>query len=227
MRLALETSTDVCSVAFEDDQKEVFEKRTESKGTHSEMLFEFIRELMKEHSFDMDDLNALIVSEGPGSYTGLRISASAVKGLLFQRDVPLFAANTLASFAVSAVQEAVNKESQAIHAVIDARRVHLYHQSFRGSMERLETRDRLEVIPIKKFEQMVEPGDIIIGTGLRRINEEVLDKCRVLDSSHISARWLFRLSDIVASKGDKPSLVRQADVSGFEPHYHTSSQANG
>ena len=226
MRLALETSTDICSVAFEDERKEIHEKRTESRGAHSEMLFEFIREFMEEQGFTMADLEALIVSEGPGSYTGLRISASAVKGLLFKEKVPLLAANTLASFAASAVKGIKPDSISTIHSVIDARRVHLYHQSFKASTENIEPIDRVEVIPIKKFEQMVTEDDIIIGTGLDRISQEVRDKCTLLGSEYISARSLFDLSDMQASNDESSPLIRQADLSDFEPRYHTSSQVN-
>ncbi len=84
MILALETATNVCSVVFRDDDGLMHEKRIEKRGTHSEQLFLFIEDLMDEHGFFISALEAVLVSEGPGSYTGLRISASAVKGLLFQ-----------------------------------------------------------------------------------------------------------------------------------------------
>jgi tRNA threonylcarbamoyl adenosine modification protein YeaZ len=72
MILAIETATNICSVCFQDNEGKVFEKRTERKGSHSELLFLFIRELMTEYSFKMSDLDSVLVSTGPGSYTGLR-----------------------------------------------------------------------------------------------------------------------------------------------------------
>lgn len=222
MRLALDTSTYICSVAYEAEDKQVYEKRIEAKGSHSEMLFVFIEELMQEHRFRMEELDALLVSEGPGSYTGLRISASAVKGLLFQKDVPLLAANTLASYAAAALTE--YPEVNTVHSIIDARRVHLYHQSFIFQAGKIEPRDSIEVIPIKKFEKMIDHGDVIIGTGLGRVSSGILDKCTVMDSNYITARSLFSLSDMEDS--DLSGLVRAVEVSGFEPRYHTSGQVN-
>src|SRR5699024_2547399 len=90
MLLALETATNVCSVAFCNEEGDVFEKRIDKRGSHSEQVFLFIEELMNEHDFKIEDLEAVLVSEGPGSYTGLRIGASAVKGLLFQSGVTLY-----------------------------------------------------------------------------------------------------------------------------------------
>jgi tRNA threonylcarbamoyl adenosine modification protein YeaZ len=122
--LAIETATNICSVCFQDETGEVHEKRTERKGSHSELLFLFVKELKTEHSFEFSDLDAVLVSTGPGSYTGLRIAASAVKGMFFGLDVAIYAGNTLAGFAQSL-------EKGTVHAVINARRKHLYHQQFK------------------------------------------------------------------------------------------------
>ncbi|WP_409029096.1 tRNA (adenosine(37)-N6)-threonylcarbamoyltransferase complex dimerization subunit type 1 TsaB [Gracilimonas sediminicola] len=137
MILAFETATNICSVSFQDDGGEIHEKRTERKGSHSELLFLYVRELMKEHDFSIADLDAALVSTGPGSYTGLRIAASAVKGMLFGLNVDVYAGNTLAGFAQSAGEGTV-------HAVINARRKHLYHQKF-------EVGESLQLLPGQKF----------------------------------------------------------------------------
>ena len=125
MILAYETSTNICSVAFQNAEGEVFEKRIQGRSVHSDNLFLFTQQLTKEHDFKIEDLDAVLVSNGPGSYTGLRIAASAIKGIVFGKDVNLFACNTLASFAM-----AKENNSRAIHSIIDARRTHVYHQAF-------------------------------------------------------------------------------------------------
>lgn len=218
MQLALETSTNICSVALKDAKGVVHEKRTEVKGSHSEKLFLFIEELMKEHGFKIEELDSMIVSEGPGSYTGLRISASAVKGLLFQTEVPLFAVNTLASFAVSALEE--DSEVKATHSIIDARRVHVYHQQFEYESGKFVSNDAVEVIPIKQFEKLVKTGDVIIGTGLKRIDKDILNKAKVLGTDHISARSLLKLFEIDRER----KFIKNADPQQFEPSYYTSNQ---
>lgn len=219
MKLAIETSTHVCSVAFCDSGGEMFEKRTEERGSHSEQLFLFIEELMNEYDFKIGDLDEVLISEGPGSYTGLRIGASAVKGLLFQSEVKLTAVNTLASFAASAVRE--NDALQRVHSIIDARRVHVYHRkfSFKGGV--LLSDDTTEVIPIEKFEAVVKPGDGIIGTGLNRLNKKTVDKSKTYDSAYISALSLIRISDYDADN----KFMTQIDPEKFDPKYYTSNQA--
>lgn len=218
MQLALETSTDICSVAFRDDKGEVYEKREEARGSHSEKLFLFIDELRQEHGFEIAELDSMIVSEGPGSYTGLRISASAVKGLLFQSDVTLYAANTLASFAAAALDH--YPEATTIHSIIDARRVHLYHQAFEYPSEQLVAKTEVEVIPIKQFQDKVNSGDIIIGTGLERLDQDVLSKAEVFDSTHISARSLLRLFELDL----EGEYICETDPQQFDPKYYSSNQ---
>lgn len=219
MQLALETSTDICSVAFRDAKEGVFEKREEARGSHSEKLFLFIDELRQEHGFEIAELDSVIVSEGPGSYTGLRISASAVKGLLFGTGVILYAANTLASFAAGACEEDSN--IHIIHSIIDARRVHVYHQQFVCRSGRLATNDSVEVMPIEKFEKLLNSGEAVVGTGLERIDQEVLKKANVIDSSCISARSLFKLFDMDAER----ELIHNVDPQQFDPKYYSSNQS--
>lgn len=219
MLLALETATDVCSVAFCDDSGAIYERRTEQHGSHSEQLFLFVEELQKEHNFSIPDLDAVLVSEGPGSYTGLRISASAVKGLLFQTDVPLYGINTLASFAKRAMQN--NASVQTIHSIINARRVHLYHQQFGIEDEVLVKNDEVEVIPIEVLESMIKKDDIIIGTGLNRIDEEVCKKAKTIGAGALTAKSLISLY-----QEGRSAFIEKVVPESFEPKYYTSNQGS-
>lgn len=216
MILAIETATNVCSVAFEDRDGTIDERRIEKRGSHSEKLFLFIEELMNEHDFSISDLDAVLISEGPGSYTGLRIGASAVKGLLFQTEVPLYAINTLASFAVQAADD--TPDVQIIHGIIDARRVHVYHREF-NAVGRLEAAGDVEVIPIEEFETIVKEGDIIVGTGLKRLSKSVRDKSRTYGSDAITAKSLIMLYG-----EDLTDFCRRVKPETFDPRYYTSNQ---
>lgn len=218
MILAIETATDICSVALQNDEGEIFEKRTEARGSHSEKLFGFIRELMEEHQFKIEDLSAILISEGPGSYTGLRIAASGVKGLLFGSDVPLYGVSTLASFAIAALAQ--HQNAQRIHAVIDAKRVHLYHQLFEVNNQQVQVATAVDVIPIESVEQMIQPNDIIIGTGLERLDESIIQKARYLDSRLISAESLFSFYQ----QSESPAFIKEISPEQFDPKYYSSGQ---
>lgn len=228
MILAIETATDVCSVAFRDGGEAVHERRSGEKGSHSEKLFHFIRSLMDEHAFEMGELEAVLVSEGPGSYTGLRIAASAVKGLLYDRGVPLYAVNTLASLAAGALDRLEGDPPGRVHGVIDARRVHLYHQSYsvapgegEGGAVPLRAEDRVEVLPIEKIEKMIRPGHLVAGTGLERIGSPALRGVRTEGADHISARSLLRFYG-----GEEGEFIRRVEPEAFDPRYYSSRQAN-
>lgn len=214
MILAVETATNICSVAFQDDEGRIFEKRTERKGSHSELLFLFVRELMAENHFSLKDLDAVLVSTGPGSYTGLRIAASAVKGMLFDLEVPVYAGNTLAGFAHV-------MEEGTVHAVINARRKHLYHQQFKrsGTLEALTGSQLLELAEI---ESMLKTGDQIIGSGIERLKEEALAKVKTAPPSQISAKGLVSLFNDSA----RDDFFKKTTPEELESNYLTSSQIN-
>lgn len=214
MILAIETSTNICSVSFQDDGGEIFEKRTERKGSHSELLFLFIRELMQEHGFKIEDLDTVLVSSGPGSYTGLRIAASAIKGLLFGMKVDIFVGNTLAGFAQAAGYGTV-------HAVINARRKHLYHQQFEKG-DRLTPTTDSAILELLEINELLGEGDQIIGTGIDRLNEEIGSKLIILEESNISATNLIHLFN--SPSGDE--FFQQTTAEELESNYLSSSQVN-
>ncbi|MEX2367993.1 MAG: tRNA (adenosine(37)-N6)-threonylcarbamoyltransferase complex dimerization subunit type 1 TsaB, partial [Balneolaceae bacterium] len=168
MVLAIETATAVCSVALGDTDGMIDERRETGKGIHSEKLFVFLEELMHAHQIGAEHLSAVLLSGGPGSYTGLRIGAAAVKGLLFQADIPLYILGTLESMAVRALLE--KPGIQKIHAVIDARRKHLYHQVF-FIQDEIIRRSEPALRSIEKLGEEIQPGDAVIGTGTDRLPE--------------------------------------------------------
>lgn len=220
MKLAIETATDVCSVALRDGRGKIWEKRVEERGSHSERLFLFLRELMEERDFEIDDLQAVLLSEGPGSYTGLRIAASAVKGLLYATEVSLRAANTLASFACSFAADTGEGGPPRIHAVIDARRRHLYHHLFEREEGALKAAGRGEVLTLEKVGDMIRPGDGLIGTGLERLDPSAVRGAVTRGSGQISARSLFELEAIPGGE----NFIREVEPADFAPRYYSSRQ---
>lgn len=220
MILAIETATAICSVSFLDSDNQVHEKRITRNGSHSEYLFLFIRELMKEHHFKISDMSSVLISNGPGSYTGLRIGASAVKGILFGLDIPVFAANTMAVFAESAIFNSEKNEC-IIHAVVNARRNHLYHQKFRfgGMLESVSTTDVKE---LNEIENLITPGDIIIGSGIERLNEKAVKDCILYGLDKISASALIRLFQ----RNNNQDFFKETTAEALESNYISSSQIN-
>lgn len=119
--LCIETSTTVCSVCVANE-KGILAMREINEGyTHAENLHVFIEEILKEARVSMKELNAVAVSKGPGSYTGLRIGVSAAKGLCYALNIPLVSVDTLQAMTTSVV-----KEDILYCPMLDARRMEVY-----------------------------------------------------------------------------------------------------
>ena len=131
--LSLETSTKNCSVALSKDGETVaYIDHITDKYSHSENLTLFISNLLLDHRFDFEDLDAIAVSKGPGSYTGLRIGVSTAKGLCYALSKPLIAISALESMAYSMESRIPGK---IYCPMIDARRMEvLYRMSTTESM---------------------------------------------------------------------------------------------
>lgn len=218
MILAIETSTPVCSVALGKGRRSVIEKSIEGKSVHSERTFEFIKELLDRHSLKVSDLEAVLFSNGPGSYTGLRIGASAIKGLLFQQDVPLYTLPTLLSFAIPFLE----KNPPAIHAVIDARRQHLYHQKVKKSLDEEIEISKPNVVEIEKLQEEIKKGDVVVGTGWNRLEIKSRGEIEWHGTEAISAKNLV----LGWNHSELKKHFEKTDVESFEPEYLTLSQVN-
>ncbi|MBT8264350.1 MAG: tRNA (adenosine(37)-N6)-threonylcarbamoyltransferase complex dimerization subunit type 1 TsaB, partial [Muriicola sp.] len=139
--LNIETTTTNCSVTVAKDGKTVSVREHNSASySHSEQLHNFIKEALEEASFSFSDLDAIAVSKGPGSYTGLRIGVSAAKGLCFALDLPLIATSTLYCMAL---QKKV--DSGVIIPLLDARRMEVYAAVFDTNYTELQPTDAVIV----------------------------------------------------------------------------------
>ncbi len=216
--LAIETSTAVCSVALQTGDGRVKEKRIEGRGVHSEYTVHFIDELLDRADLQVDDLNAVLFSNGPGSYTGLRIGASVIKGLLFRKNVPLYTYPTLISFAGAQLQ---GNTHCTIHSVIDARRNHLYYQQIKSDVAGLDISDPA-AIELDQITQKISKGDIVIGTGWNRLEFPEREKVRWIGLEGISAVNLMHSWNYERLKAH----YVKAEVELFEPEYLTMSQIN-
>lgn len=131
--LSIETSTSLCSVAVHEDGGLISLKELNEPGAHSEKLMGMIDSVLLEAHLEYAQLDAIAVSEGPGSYTGLRIGVSTAKGLAYALEKPLIGINTLQAIASSRVYQ---KDEIGI-AVLDARRMEVYSQAFDQNLTEL------------------------------------------------------------------------------------------
>jgi len=129
--LNIETATKNCSVALAKNGETILCKEMSEKGfSHAEKLHLFIEEIIQEAGITFSDLSAVAVSQGPGSYTGLRIGVSAAKGLCYALEIPLISVDTLTVLA-----NQLQIENGIIIPMIDARRMEVYSAIFNAKKE--------------------------------------------------------------------------------------------
>jgi tRNA threonylcarbamoyladenosine biosynthesis protein TsaB len=207
--LNIETATKNCSVALAKDGKTIFCKEIAQEGySHAERLHVFIEEIIKEAGITFKDLSAIAVSQGPGSYTGLRIGVSAAKGLCYALDIPLIAVDTL-----QALASQVTISSGLIIPMIDARRMEVYSAFFSPTLEK--KREVLaEIIDENSFGDLQETL-YFVGDCAEKC-KSVLNKDNYVfleDIKYPSAKEMSALSY------EKFKINDTVDVAYFEPYY--------
>jgi len=130
--LNIETSTNVCSVALSENSACLFSKSNAEGMNHAALLSVFIAEALEVLKSTDKKLDAVAVSSGPGSYTGLRIGVSTAKGLCYGYEIPLIAVSTLEVLSVQALELIEDKENVLFCPMIDARRMEVYAAFYNG-----------------------------------------------------------------------------------------------
>jgi tRNA threonylcarbamoyladenosine biosynthesis protein TsaB len=149
--LNIETATKNCSVSLSKSGKTIFFKEHADQGySHAEKLHVFIDEVIKECQINISEINAVAVSKGPGSYTGLRIGVSAAKGLCYALNIPLIAVDTLEILA-----NQVQKKDGLIVPMLDARRMEVYSAIFNNDLEKI-SETKAEILSTESYAEINE-----------------------------------------------------------------------
>lgn len=207
--LNIETSTKNCSVSIAKDGKTIICNEIAEEGySHAERLHVFIEKTLQQAAITFGDLSAIAVSQGPGSYTGLRIGVSASKGLCYALGIPLIAVDTLKVLAAQA-----NITSGLLVPMLDARRMEVYSAVFTPDLENIR-KTLAEVITEHSFEDF---EDKVYFVG------DCADKCK---STLTKENFIF-LEDIKYPSAaqmsslsyEKFKISDTVDVAYFEPYY--------
>ncbi len=176
--LLLETATDVCSVGLCRGDALLSLRESDSGQDHAAFITLFIKAVMEEAGYSLSGLDAVAVSDGPGSYTSLRIGASTAKGICFALGKPLLAVDTLQSLAIACRKEA--PDSAWFCPMIDARRMEVYCALFDAGLRR-EWDTRAVVIERQVFDRYVQDGLAICGSGAPKAVD-------ILGATHVPLR---------------------------------------
>lgn len=212
--LSLETATKTCSVALHRDQQLIALQDFHLDKSHSSILHPLIRDMLQYCDIEKDQLSAIALSMGPGSYTGLRIGTSAAKGLCFALDIPLIAINTLEAMAWS--MQKFNVHSALLCPMLDARRMEVYCQIRNHAHEEMMPTTPL-VMSEDSFDAYLESHEVwFFGDGS--------DKCRaMLEARSQQAIFIENVLPSAKAIGDlawkKFQDSKFEDVAYFEPFY--------
>lgn len=221
--LNLETATTVCSVSLAKDGNLLALKEQNGDYSHAENLTLFIEDVLKQAQVKISELDAIAVSKGPGSYTGLRIGVSTAKGLCYALGKPLIAIDTLKHIALAASQRIKDAHPKSLFCpMLDARRMEVYCALFDTSLNYVKE-TAAEIIDEFSFKELLSPSEkseegyvvYFFGDGASKCkpilskNENAIFK----DAVFPSAKNMITLSE------NKFFLQQFEDVAYFEPFY--------
>ncbi len=208
--LNIETATKNCSVSLSEDGHVIALKEINNDSySHAENLHPFILDVVKKAAVKIQDIDAIAVGKGPGSYTGLRIGVSAAKGLCFALDVPLISILTLQTLAQTvAIKEGV------VVPLLDARRMEVYSAIFSSEKELLRE-TQAQIIDTFSFQAALAKGLVyFVGDGAQKCKEVITHANAVfIDGAFPSAKEMAQLSYNKLKNNDFE------DVAYFEPFY--------
>lgn len=221
--LHLETTTKVCSVALSHGANLLaFKEEHAEQFTHSENLHLFIEEVVKEASLSFKDLNGVSISEGPGSYTGLRIGVSAAKGICYALNIPLISISTLKGMALRLKEKNPKISKGTLKPMLDARRMEVFTTSLNMELKEIGKVNAEIIDPdnynaketefwfgdgAEKFKSFSIPNVQIIE-GIYPSSPfqitEALEKYRLNDFEDVAYFVPFYLKDFIATKAKNP-----------------------
>ena len=217
--LSIETSTHVCSAALSVDGQTIASRMNREDGNHARFLSIFVKELLAELNAQSLSLDAVALSEGPGSYTGLRIGASTAKGLCYGYDIPLIPIATTEVLCASLMAQRGLQDGDYLLPMIDARRMEVYTALYqiRNGRPVLQNDIAAKVIDSAEALEYGNGRNVFFGDGAA--------KCKDILSKNADF-----IDDIVPDAADMGSLALQhmqdartcrtaTDLAYYEPFY--------
>ncbi len=213
MLLAFDTSTPLCSVAISVGSQVYCQEDVLSDHSHTERLFEYVDDLLKKYGFVPFQLKGIVVGLGPGSYTGLRVAASAAKGVAYALDIPVYGVSSLQTIYQRFIRGGMIGQNDLVITAIDARRMEVYASAFCLDGSTLFENKAVKVNESTWSEYFHTFENVhIIGVGVSKLRNVIMHpNVRITDNVYPSAK------DSLALKEKK--LATSLDLAYFEPMY--------
>lgn len=214
--LSIETATEVCSVAISDQNGILALKENAGANEHSAQLTVFVQNVLHEAGLSINALDAIAVSMGPGSYTGLRIGVSAAKGFCYALDKPLIAVSTLKAMALHAreIYPELNEENVLLCPMIDARRMEVYSALYNNRLETVREVDAI-ILADDSFQDFKDFRIALFGNGAEKTKELFRNQDYIVYPGPLQAS----ASSIASLAMDRFLASDFVDTAYFEPMY--------
>ncbi|MBN2893784.1 MAG: tRNA (adenosine(37)-N6)-threonylcarbamoyltransferase complex dimerization subunit type 1 TsaB [Bacteroidales bacterium] len=214
--LNIETSTTVCSVTLSDNEKIISEKISYEPNSHSRLLAGFIENIFKENKIEPSSIDAVAVSEGPGSYTGLRIGVSTAKGIAYSLNKPMIAVDTLQIMTLRAIEQnpELANEQTFFCPMIDARRMEVYSAFYDFEANKISETTNIIIDEHSFLTPLHKKRIVFFGDGA--------EKCKTIitHENAIFTDEIFPLStNMVNISMEYYKQNKFVDVAYFEPFY--------
>ena len=213
--LHIETSTNVCSVAVSEDGKVIFDKADRTGNNHAEALGSFVDEAMSFADSHAIPLDAVAVSSGPGSYTGLRIGVSMAKGVCYALNLPLLSVPTLELMCVPVLLRNEEIEDEALLCpMIDARRMEVYAALYDRALKPVRG-IQADVVDADTYRQWLEDRPVyFFGNGAAKCMDTINHpNAHLIEGIEPVAKWMMPLAE------RKMLNDIHEDVAYFVPYY--------
>ena len=212
--LLLETSTTSCSVALAEDSTVIAVKEMNERNVHASHITIFIEDVLRSSGKTTNDLSAVAVSMGPGSYTGLRIGVSAAKGMCYALDIPLIAVSTLQAMAAGVLRKKEVKDA-LLCPMIDARRMEVYTAVFDNQLEEISPIEA-KIIDTESFADILADKKILFfGDGAEKCKEALGGNLNAIFNSD----FVNSASDMAVIASNKFTKEEFENLAYFEPYY--------
>lgn len=190
--LHLETAAPVCSVCLSENNTVLAKAQSDEPNSHAKTLAVLIQKVFAESNKEIKNLHAVCVSEGPGSYTGLRIGFATAKGICYAAGLPLILISTLKAMALG-IKKISENEQRVLLPVLDAHRNDVYFSFFNQELKDLITHDCKNVIEVNEMLASMNLKAVAAGTGTEKLSS-FTENISVLNQSVIDAENMIEIA---------------------------------
>lgn len=207
--LNIDTAVETASVCLSDDAEVIRQAINENQKDHAAWLHTAIGNLINDAQLQLNDINAVAISIGPGSYTGLRIGLAAAKGFCYALNIPLIAINTLEMMANAVIKE----QGEFICPLIDARRMEVFTATYNKSLQEI-TKPFALIVDKNSFADLLSSGKVIFcGNGSKKLQTILHHDNAFYSNIAATATDLAHLASICFRDN------KFADLAYTEPYY--------